>query len=153
MRGWGRRISLGYLIVLSALSCLAETDGHSANVGSTFFMLDTFSYSTPLRNGLEIHGPKAVIQAVALRDDVIRIRIARDGILPQDSSWAVLASARREQVDVATEDSAEAVGFRTKLLRLRIDRKTLRLSLIDLQGNVLQEDAQGWPAEFHDNAF
>jgi len=122
-------------------------------VRSTFFVLDTFSYSAPLRNGLEVHGPQAVLQAVALRDDVIRIRISRDGILPEDSSWAVLASARREQVDVTTEDNAEAVGFRTKLLRLRIDRKTLRLSLADLQGNVLQEDAQGWPAEFHDKAF
>jgi alpha-glucosidase len=136
MKGSRRWINLGHVILLSALSCHSATDGHSASVRSTFFVLDTFSYSAPLRNGLEVHGPQAVLQAVALQDDVIRIRISRDGILPEDSSWAVLASARREQVDVTTEDNAEAVGFRTKLLRLRIDRKTLRLSLADLRGNV-----------------
>src|SRR5260370_20550226 len=146
MKGSRRWINLGYAILLSALSCRSATDGHSASVRSTFFVLDTFSYSSPLRNGLEVHGPQAVIQAVALRDDAIRIRISRDGILPEDSSWAVLASARREQVDVTTADNAEAVGFRTKLLRLRIDRQTLRLSLADLRRNGLAQDAPGSPA-------
>ena len=155
MKGCRRWLTLGSVILLSALSGLttSATDGHSANVLPALFVLDTFSNSSPLPNGVEVRGRQAVIQAVALRDDVIRIRIARDGILPEDSSWAVLASARHEQVDVTSEDSAEAVGFRTKLLRLRIDRKSLHLSLTDLQGNVLQEDAQGWPAEFHDKAF
>src|SRR5260370_119430 len=93
MKGSRRWINLGYAILLSALSCRSATDGHSASVRSTFFVLDTFSYSSPLRNGLEVHGPQAVIQAVALRDDVIRIRISRVGILLSDSSWAVLASS------------------------------------------------------------
>jgi alpha-glucosidase len=150
-RPWG---TLGFLFLLCALSIRASaTDGHNANAPSAVFVLDTFSSSAPLPNGIEVSGQQAVIQAVALRDDVIRIRIARDGVLPEDSSWAVLASARREKVDVTSEDSADAVGFRTKLMRLRVDRKTLRMSLTDLQGNVLQEDAPGWPAEFHDKAF
>src|SRR5258706_2703638 len=129
MKGCRRWLTLGSLVLMGSLSGHSATDGRSANVLSTLFVLDTFSYCAPLRNGLEVHGRQAVIQAVALRDDVIRIRIARDGILPEDSSWAVLASARHEQVEVTSEDSAEAVGFRTKLLRLRINRKTLRLSL------------------------
>ena len=155
MKGCRQWLTLGPVILLSGLSggATPAADGHGANVMPALFVLDTFSNSVPLRNGVEVRGRQAVMQALALRDDVIRVRIARDGVLPEDSSWAVLASARREQVDVTSEDSAEAVGFRTKLLRLRIDRKTLRLSLTDLQGNVLQEDAEGWPAEFHDNAF
>src|SRR5260370_15103972 len=142
MKGSRRWINLGHVILLSALSCHSATDGHSASVRSTFFVLDTFSYSSPLRNGLEVHGPQAVIQAAALRDDAIRIRISRDGILPEDSSWAVFASARREEVDVTTEENAEAVGFLTKFLRLRIDRKHLRLSLVELRWNVLPEDTE-----------
>jgi alpha-glucosidase len=154
MKGCRQGRTLAFLFLLYALSIRASaSDGDNASPPLAVFALDTFSSSAPLPNGIEVRGQQAVIQAVALRDDVIRIRIARDGVLREDSSWAVLALARGEKIDVTSEDNVEAVGFRTKLLRLRIDRKTLRMSLTDLQGNVLQEDAPGWPAEFHDKAF
>ena len=149
-----RQLAITFLILLGSLPIRAHAanDRDTANVGSTLF-LDTFSSSTPLANGVQVHGRQAVIQAEALRDDVIRIRIARDGNLPEDASWAVLPAARSAHVDVAADDDGEAVGFHTKLLRLRIDRKTLRLSLTDLNGRVLQEDAPGWPVEFHGQSF
>ena len=116
-------------------------------------VLDTFSGDKFLPNGIEVYSGRAIIQVLALRDDAIRVRIARDGALPEDASWAVLPSARRQRASITPESSDAAVGFRTKSLHVQIDRSTLRLSLTDLAGTVLQEDAAGWPLEFHDKAF
>jgi len=116
-------------------------------------VLDTFSGDRFLPNGIEVYSGRAIIQVLALRDDAIRVRIARDGALPEDASWAVLPSARRQRASITPESSDAAVGFRTKSLHVQIDRSTLRLSLTDLAGTVLQEDAAGWPLEFHDKAF
>jgi alpha-glucosidase len=115
--------------------------------------LNTFSGDKILSHGIEVYSGKAIIQVIALRDDVIRVRITRDGVLPEDASWAVLSPARQERASVTPESTDGAIGFRTSALRVRIDRASLRLSLTDLDGNVLQEDARGWPVEFHDNSF
>jgi alpha-glucosidase len=116
-------------------------------------VLDTFSGDKILTHGIEVYSGKAVIQVLALRDDVVRVRIARDGVLPEDASWAVLPAAHEQRASVIPESSDTAVGFRTKSLRVQIERTTLRLSLTDLDGKILQEDAAGWPVEFHDQAF
>jgi alpha-glucosidase len=116
-------------------------------------VLDTFSGDKILPDGMEVYSGTAIIRVAALREDVIRVRIARDGVLPEDASWAVLSSAREQRTSVIPESSDAVVGFRTKCLRVRIERATLRLSVTDLAGDVLQEDAAGWPLEFHDKAF
>ncbi|MGH9514883.1 MAG: hypothetical protein ACRD3P_04295 [Terriglobales bacterium] len=115
--------------------------------------LRELSSSRALPNGVEVNSGKAIIQITALRDDVIRVRIGREGTLPEDASWAVLPSARQARANVTPDNTKAAVGFRTKNLRVQIERATLRLLVTDLQGNILQEDAAGWPAEFHDKAF
>ena len=51
------------------------------------------------------------------------------------------------------EDTPDNVGFRTTLVRVQVERSSLRLKISDLNGNILQEDAAGWPLEFHDKAF
>ena len=115
--------------------------------------LNTFSGERTLPNGIEVYSGKAIVQVVALRDDVIRVRIARDGVLPEDASWAVLPAARQQHATVTPESTDAFVGFRTNALRVRIERTSFRFSLTDMDGDVLQEDANGWPVEFHDKAF
>jgi alpha-glucosidase len=106
-----------------------------------------------LPSGIEAHNNKKVLQILALRENVLRVRESLDGELPEDASWAVSQTIRQQFINVTPEDTAEAVGFETKALRVRIDRKTLLLSITDLHGNVLQEDAPGWPAESHGAGF
>jgi alpha-glucosidase len=106
-----------------------------------------------LSNGLEIRDGKMLLQILALRDDVLRVRQSTTADLPEDASWAVPQSIRQQSVSVAPESSGDAVGFVTGTLRVRVERATLRLSVLDLQGHVLQEDASGWPVESHDGAF
>src|ERR1700675_3721504 len=109
--------------------------------------------SKALPNGIEVRHAGMLLQVLALRDDVLRVRLAANGELPEDESWAVPAEIRRQRVEVTPDATPDIVGFHTKTLSVRIERATLRLSTTDLLGNVLQEDADGWPAEFHSNAF
>src|SRR5216684_1332201 len=109
--------------------------------------------SKALSNGIEVRHAGMLLQVLALREDVLRVRLSPKGELPEDASWAVPAEVRHQRVEVTPDASPDSVGFHTKTLNVRIERATLRLSITDLQGNVLQEDADGWPAEFHADTF
>ena len=61
-------------------------------------VLDHATGSTPLPNGIEIQAGDAREQITALRDDVLRVRIAPHGQMPEDASWAVSAENRRSSV-------------------------------------------------------
>ena len=87
--------------------------------------------------GVEQSSGDVSIRVTALRDDVVRVRMWRGRESPEDASWAVLPSARTSSVQV----TAEAGGFRTKVVRVRIDEQ-LRVAVADLAGNVLQQDAE-----------
>jgi alpha-glucosidase len=109
--------------------------------------------SRALSNGIEVRSGKMFLRVDALRDDLLRVRESAAGELPEDASWAVPAQIRHQTVEATPEADADAIGFHTKTLRVRIERKTLGLSITDLEGNVLQEDAAGWPVEFHGSTF
>ena len=87
-------------------------------------------------NGMTATADGVSLQVLALRDDVLRVRLWRGNAVPEDASWAVLPEARTSHVAV----SAEPHGFATKSLRVAVDA-TLRLTVTDLEGNVLQRDA------------
>jgi len=118
---------------------------------SSLIVLDQVTGFTSLPNGIEVRDGEAREQIVALRDDLLRIRIARKGALPEDASWAVPADARHLSVNVTPDIAADHVGFRTNALRVEIDKKSLSLTVHDLNGNVLQQDAR--PTRFDGDAF
>jgi len=91
------------------------------------------------------------MQIVALREEVVRIRVSRSKELPEDASWAVFKEARQSTVTVTPDNTAGTVGFRTQALRVSVNRQTLALTIADSGGNVLQEDAQ--PIEYHGDSF
>ena len=125
--------------------------GQSAPHKDEVFLFDHLTGSTPLPNGLEVHAVNAREQITALRDDLLRVRIARNGSMPEDASWAVPADARHSSVTVTPENTTDSVGFRTGQLRVAINRETLTLTVSDLNGNVLQQDAR--PVHFEGDAF
>jgi alpha-glucosidase len=116
-------------------------------------ILGALSGSKPLPSGIRVTSGKAVLEITALRDDVVRVRVGPNGQLPEDASWAVLPASRAATVNVNPAGDGTSVGFTTKLIRVQVERKTSRVVVSDLQGNVLNEDAPGWPAEFHDGAL
>ncbi len=111
--------------------------------------LEAVTSSQPLRDGIELQADSATVRITALRDDIIRVRIA-PGALPEDASWAVLPGPRGKSIDVKALDvqDAASVGFRTASLDVRVERNPLRVVIRDLAGNVISADAVGRPTRF-----
>ena len=93
------------------------------------------------------------MQITALRDDVLRVRVGPAGQLPEDASWAVLASARDASVPVTPESSAATVGFKTAKLRVTLHKDPLELTVTDLEGHVISQDLPGRAVEYHGAEF
>jgi alpha-glucosidase len=131
----------------------ASEESKNLNLTGTSHAETIASSVSALSNGIEVRRGETILQVVALRDDVLRVRLTPTGELPEDASWAIPAEIRKQGVDVTSETGAGHFGFRTKLLRVRVESESMRLSIADLQGNVLQEDPVGWPTEFHADTF
>ena len=115
--------------------------------------LESVTGSQPLRDGIAIQAGPATLRITALRDDILRVRIAPGSALPEDASWAVLPGPRSESVEVQPTQDAASVGFRTASLDVRIERNPLRIVVRDLAGNVICADAPGRPTEFSVGGF
>jgi len=118
------------------------------------FLLSCLLFAVPAaarENGADARIGKALISVTALRDDVLRIRIAPDGGLPADESWAALPEARGASVAV-TPDGAS--GFHTKSLSVRIDPKSGAVQVTDPAGKIIssgidwRRDGQGFRLDF-----
>jgi alpha-glucosidase len=139
------------LVRLAAVLALTILPGVSAGLASAQTAHDFSAKMSP--NGVEVRSGQMVLNVVALRDDVLRVRESSTGELPEDASWAVSEAVRHGSVAAIAESDSGTVGFHTGALRVRIERDTLRLTISDLHGNVIQEDAAGWPTEFHGGHF
>ncbi|WP_049622708.1 glycoside hydrolase family 31 protein [Frateuria defendens] len=93
-----------------------------------------------LASGIAWHRGGTVLQATALREGVVRIRIGRDGKLPEDASWAALAAARAASAPVSAVEQGDAVGFATGALTVTVARATGAVSVRDSAGHVLLRD-------------
>jgi alpha-glucosidase len=136
------------LIVFFLASCTLH--GQGSPVDSTI-QLDRVTSFSPLPYGIDLRDGEARMQIVALRANVVRIRVSRSNEFAEDASWAVLNDARQSRIAVKPTDTADAVGFQTDVLGVSINRQTFALTISDRNGNVLQEDVR--PIEFHGDSF
>ena len=137
------------ILVLLGLSLQSLAQGSSQSAVT----VDSVANSQSLRDGIQIQSGAATMRIVALRDDILRIRIASGNGLPEDVSWAVSGDIRSKSVDVEAVQDDSSVGFRTKALEVRIERGPLRLVIRDLSGNVISADAVGRPVKFQLGGF
>jgi alpha-glucosidase len=143
--------SLGVtLITLAASSSLAL---HAQPVAATnaVQVFDRATNITPLPHGVAIEDGPLREELTALRDNIIRIRIGRNGTMPEDASWAVFSEARHSTVQVTPENAADSFGFRTGAVAVQIERNSLRLTIRDLSGKIVQQDAL--PVRFDGSSF
>ncbi len=112
----------------------------------TYAQSQTAAPLTQTGTGVEIAGDGYTLRVDALRADVLRVRVYRSGQPAEDASWAVLPAARTARVQV----TSEADGFRTADLRV-IVKPDLRVQVLDVAGNLLQEDAA--PVRWDGRAF
>ncbi len=87
--------------------------------------------------GVEVRHGAVLMRVTALTDSILRIRIALDGRLPEDASWAVDAAIRAKHVNV----TAASDGFATTALRVHVDPATAGLNVTNIEGRVISQDA------------
>jgi alpha-glucosidase len=92
-------------------------------------------------DGADIHSGPWFMRVTALADDILRVRAAAAGDLPEDASWAVPEEMRGRSVHVSVKQHADGVDFQTATLAVRIERSPLRLIVSDLAGHVISADA------------
>ena len=99
-------------------------------------------------DGIEARSGRLVLRASALTDDILRVRVGRDGNLPEDASWAVPRAIRERHVAVTPVSN----GFATRTLRVIVDPATLKLTVTDLSGKPIVVDADD-PISFDGRTF
>jgi alpha-glucosidase len=102
----------------------------------------------PRPDGVEVHRGALLMRVTAITDNILRVRIGRDGALDEDASWAVPADVRARHAPVNTGLD----GFATASLRVHVDRRTLRLTVEDLSGRIISADADD-PVRLDGRAF
>src|SRR5437879_1627092 len=122
-----------------------------AGFGDTLVQLKHVTSFASLPDGIDVRSGDARMQILALRPEVVRIRVSRSPQLAEDASWAVLKEASQSRAAVKPVETAEEVGFQTDKLRVSVDRQTFGLTISDHDGNILQQDAQ--PIEFRGESF
>jgi alpha-glucosidase len=145
------RLPLRVLSIIAA--CLAATLQPPPALAQPRVALETVASVQPLKDGMQIQAGSGQLRITALRDDVVRVRIAPDATFPEDASWAILPASRTHSVEVQPLQGSAAVGFRTATLEVRVERDPLRLIVSDLAGNVISADALGQPTEFSLGGF
>src|SRR5580698_1072935 len=141
-----RVLALPFLCFI-AMSILQAQDRPS----DTVLQLDRVTSFSALPNGIDLRDGEARMQVIALRQDLVRIRVSRSREFPEDASWAVLQNSKQSRVAVQPATSADTVGFQTEVLRVSINRQTFALTISDRDGNILQQDAR--PIEFYGTTF
>src|SRR5216684_1326719 len=136
-----------------AAVALISAQAQTASASRPRIALETVTGSQPLRDGIEVQAGTASLRITALRDDILRVRVAPGGALPEDASWAVLPAPRTKSVDVQPSGDVSSVGFRTASLDVRVERSPLRLVVRDLSGNIISADAVGRAATFDLGGF
>ncbi len=123
--------------VIAALALLFAAGGSLASTIAANGSVERASHLDHRRDGVELARGAVSLRVTALTDHIIRVRIARDGVFPEDASWAVPAEVRRARVAV----QGHADGFSTGALRVRIDPQSLGLRVEDRQGHTISADA------------
>jgi alpha-glucosidase len=114
-------------------------------------LLDQATRFSALHNGVAIEAGPMREEITALRENILRVRIASKGKMQEDASWAVLPNALHNEFSVTSQSSAKCFGFRTPALDVQIDRSDLRLTVRDLSGKIVQQDAL--PVHFEGSTF
>lgn len=137
--------------LLFCISSGAVLHAQQIPYSSRVLTLDHPNSFSALPGGIAIQEGSAREEITAVRDNIVRVRIAPSGTMPENASWAVLPKALNSRISVTPESSAKYFGFRTSALEVRINREDLRMTVLDLSGKVIQQDAL--PVRFEGTSF
>jgi alpha-glucosidase len=137
--------------LLTAICTSSSLLGAQTPAADSVLVLNHVTAFSPLPSGIAIEDGISREEITALRDNIIRIRIGPNGVMPEDASWAVLRESRESRGAVTPEVSAASVGFRTSALTVQVSKSDMRLTILDPSGKVIQQDAL--PVRFQGSSF
>jgi alpha-glucosidase len=114
--------------------------------------LSQATFHRNLPNGIEVKSGAAALKITALRDDILRIQVSRDGAFPPDHSWAVLPEMITLKSQVTAVGGAKP-GFKTALLQVAVEQSPLRVVVLDNAGRTLSSDYAARPVTFYGEQF
>ena len=91
------------------------------------------------------------LQITVLRDSVLRFRYATEEGFEPDFSYAISEDANYGYNHLQVKEEAEYFALLTTKLEVRISKKDLRIAILDLAGNIINEDELGfhWEESYH----
>ncbi|MCF8714555.1 glycoside hydrolase family 31 protein [Joostella atrarenae] len=91
------------------------------------------------------------LQISFLRDSVLRFRYAAEQDFETDFSYAICDDATYGYNYLGIEEKEDHFTMHTSKLEVRVSKKDLRLAILDLDGNILNEDELGfhWEESYH----
>jgi alpha-glucosidase len=107
----------------------------------------------PLPSGIAVQTGALYLRIVALRDDILRVRVSATAEILDEVSWAVPDAVRGATVPVRALRELDAAGFATASQVVRVMRGTGRLVITDAAGTDISADAAGWPAALEHGGF
>ena len=85
-----------------------------------------------------------ILQLTVLRDSVLRFRYAVEGGFEPDFSYALADEATYGFNHLEVKEHEQYYAVKTSKLQVKISRKDLRIAIYDSDGNVINEDEQGF---------
>ena len=85
-----------------------------------------------------------ILEVSVLRDSVIRFRYATEGVFEPDFSYAIDQEANFGYNHLEVAEVGDEYKVTTAKLVLTIQKENLRVSIHDLEGNLINEDEQGF---------
>jgi alpha-glucosidase len=142
----GPRLHLFKALTLAAAFCAPYARAQTPTCG-----LGPVQHIDKLANGVRIRTAHGIEEILALRPDVLRVRISSTAQLPEDASWAVVPEAHRSTAPVTIDNTANNITLHTSAVTADLSRADLTLDLHDSTGRTLLHDAH--PACFTGHAF
>ena len=85
-----------------------------------------------------------ILEITILRNSAIRFRYATDYRFQPDFSYAISPTASKGYNQLESEETATEYLIRTSKIQVLVDKKSLRIQISDLEGNIINEDESGF---------
>ncbi len=85
-----------------------------------------------------------VLELTVLRNSAIRFRYATEYVFQPDFSYALDPFASRGYNKLETSETKTEYLVETSKIKILVDKKTLRIQISDLEGNIINEDELGF---------
>ena len=85
-----------------------------------------------------------ILEITVLRNSAIRFRYATDYRFQPDFSYAISPTASKGYNQLESEETKTEYLIRTSKIQILIDKKSLRVQISDLEGNIINEDESGF---------